>query len=365
VIDVTLPPHVRQRREKRWRVVRGLGIYFGVPLQLPRAPRSRWMGSPIHPCIFGATTTSRSSPFRKPRETNISSLTIVRSHTAYQPTMASPPPLAQPVPAQSPEKSNVDLRHPIPDLQSLQGAYVGNIERLEDHAERMSESGSDLGEEIRRLHTELKRSDSRRQSFDQPARQFSTRSRGVSTSSHAASIVDLNGNARWGGYSPGGYVTSPGGSLRSGSISTPSAPIQRQRSESKASRLGQVVHPDEILDERAAFSAHPGSPQSLRSVPLAMHRSDSPPMQETRRVSSFTRKYDEIASWTSPHATRRSTTNMRPTTTTPIDRILQPLLTLLAKRGPCGRTLTAYTARTLFQRKSLHQPTAGTPRTIA
>jgi hypothetical protein len=208
--------------------------------------------------------------------------------------MASPPPLVQPVPARSPEKTNVDLRHPIPDLQSLQGAYVGNIERLEDHAERMSESGSDLGEEIRRLHTELKRSDSRRQSFDQPSRQFSTRSRGVSTSSHAASIVDVNGNARWGGYSPGGYVTSPGGSLRSGSISNPSAPVQRQRSESKASRLGQVMHPDE-REERFAFGAHPGSPQSLRSAPLAVHRSDSPPSQETRKVSSFTRKYDEIA----------------------------------------------------------------------
>ncbi|KAH7083450.1 hypothetical protein BKA63DRAFT_503035 [Paraphoma chrysanthemicola] len=207
--------------------------------------------------------------------------------------MASPP-IVQPVPARSPEKTNVNLRHPIPDLQSLQGAYVGNIERLEEHAERMSESGSDLGEEIRKLHTELKRSDSR-QSVDGPSRQFSTRSRNVSTSSHANSIVDLNGNARWGGYSPGGYVTSPVGSLRSGSWSNPSAPVQRQRSESKASRLGQVMHPHEVADDSNGFSNHPGSPQSLKSAPLAIHRSDSPPPQDTRRVSSFTRKYDEIA----------------------------------------------------------------------
>jgi hypothetical protein len=209
--------------------------------------------------------------------------------------MASPPPIAQPLPTRSPEQAKVDLRHPIPDLQSLQGAYVGNIGRLEEHAERMSESGSDLGEEIRKLHTELKRSDSRRQSFDEPGHQLSIRSRNLSTSSHAASIVDLNGNARWGGYSPGGYVTSPGGSLRSRSFSNPSASVQRQRSESKASRLGQVVHPDEIMDEHNAFGAHPGSPQSLRSAPLAVHQSDSPPTQDTRRVSSFTRKYDEIA----------------------------------------------------------------------
>ncbi|KAF2830882.1 hypothetical protein CC86DRAFT_367521 [Ophiobolus disseminans] len=208
--------------------------------------------------------------------------------------MASPPPIAHPVPARSPEKSKVNLRHPTPDLQSLQGAYIGNIERLEEHAERMSEAGSDLGEEIRKLHSELKRSDSRR-SYDDPTQLSSTRSRNLSTSSHANSIVDLNGAARWGGYSPGGYVTSPVGSLRSGgSFSNPSASIQRQRSESKASRLGQIVHPDEIIDEMAAFD-HPGSPQSQRSAPLAIHRSDSPPHPDARKVSSFTRKYDEIA----------------------------------------------------------------------
>lgn len=211
--------------------------------------------------------------------------------------MASSPPAAPPAPARSPEKLNAALRHPIPDLQSLQGAYVGNIERLEEHAERMSESGSDLGEEIRKLHTELKRSDSRRQSLDESSRHLSTtRSRNVSVSSHANSIVDVNGAARWGGYSPGGYITSPVGSLRSGSYSAaPSTSVQRQRSESKASRLGQVVHPDEIMDARDHYLAQPGSPKSLRSAPLAVHSPDSPPPQNPRKVSSFTRKYDEIA----------------------------------------------------------------------
>lgn len=204
--------------------------------------------------------------------------------------MASPPPMPQPLAARSPDKANVNLRHPIPDLQSLQGAYVGNIERLEEHAERMSESGSDLGEEIRKLHTELKRSDSR----DEATRHTSNRSRNVSISSHANSIVDVNGAARWGGYSPGGYVTSPVGSLRSNSWSNPSVPVNRQRSESKASRLGQVVHPNEI-DERTNFTMSPGSPESLRSAPLAIHTSDSPPPQPARKVSSFTQKYEDIA----------------------------------------------------------------------
>jgi hypothetical protein len=206
---------------------------------------------------------------------------------------SSPPPAAARYYAKAKAQAKDDLRHPTPDLQSLQGAYVGNIERLEEHAERMSEAGSDLGEEIRKLHSELKRSDSRRQSFDEATRQVSNRSRNVSISSHANSIVDVNGSARWGGYSPGGYVTSPVGSLRSGSFSVPATSVQRQRSESKASRLGQVVHPHEIDDDRDNIMVHPGSPQSLRSAPLGVHSSDSPP--PTRKVSSFTRKYDEIA----------------------------------------------------------------------
>jgi hypothetical protein len=205
--------------------------------------------------------------------------------------MASPPPSRAPARFYAKAQPKDDLRHPTPDLQSLQGAYVGNIERLEEHAERMSESGSDLGEEIRKLHSELKRSDSRRQSFDEATRQASNRSRNVSVSSHANSIVDVNGAARWGGYSPAGYVTSPGGSLRSGSA--PAASVQRQRSESKASRLGQVMHRDEMDDDRDNAMFHPGSPQSPRSAPLAVHSADSPP--PVRKVSSFTRKYDEIA----------------------------------------------------------------------
>ncbi|KAH9864112.1 hypothetical protein J1614_010045 [Plenodomus biglobosus] len=212
--------------------------------------------------------------------------------------MASPPPLSQPVPTRSPTKDEVNLRHPIPDLQSLQGAYVGNIERLEEHAERMSEGGSDLGEEIRKLHTQLKQSDSRRsslrsiQTFDEPTRQ---RSRGLSTSSHANSIVDLNGNARWGGYSPGGYnITSPPGSVRSNSWTNPSNSIQRQRSESKASRLGQIVHPEEVVDDAGRMEEYQTSPRSLKSVPLATHENPSPSAVEQRKVSSFTRIYDEI-----------------------------------------------------------------------
>ncbi|KAF2733460.1 hypothetical protein EJ04DRAFT_535474 [Polyplosphaeria fusca] len=200
----------------------------------------------------------------------------------------SPTAPSHPMPLHAPPAA-VDLRHPTPDLQSLQGAYVGNIERLEDHAERMSSAGSDIGEEIRKLHLEQKLSDSRRSSLrsafaDEPS-QYGNRSRNASTSSFSNSIVDVNGNARWGGYSPGGYVTSPVGSLRSGSFSQP----PRQRSASRASRLGQVVHPRELDQEM-----QPESPQSHRAVPRPIPRDTSPPPGR-RSVSSFTRQYDQIA----------------------------------------------------------------------
>lgn len=205
----------------------------------------------------------------------------------------SPPSALPPVGAASP-----DLQHPTPDLQSLQGAYVGNIERLEEHAERMSEKGSDLGEEIRKLQLEQKLSDSRRSSLlsasvaDEPIRRFDTRSRGASVSSFTHSIVDVNGAARWGGYSPAAYLPSPTGSLRS-STSQPTA-LQRQRSNSKASRLDQIMRVDEEEETMERIEEHPG--------PLAVSRraSDSqppqsPPLTRPRSVSSFSRQYDEMA----------------------------------------------------------------------
>ncbi|KAF1950985.1 hypothetical protein CC80DRAFT_496497 [Byssothecium circinans] len=212
---------------------------------------------------------------------------------------SSPADVAQPKPLHSSENTAIDLRHPTPDLQSLQGAYIGNIERLEEHAERMSESGSDLGEEIRKLQLEQKLSDSRRSSMvfaspaEEPLRQFTTRSRNASTSSYTNSIVDVVGNARWGGYSPAGYVTSPVGSLKSTSFSQHPPNQQRQRSSSKASRLGQIVQTEEEEDGLQNIAEQPASPHSRRSP----HQSQRPtsPQASQRSVSSFTRQYNDIA----------------------------------------------------------------------
>ena len=158
------------------------------------------------------------------------------------------------------------LRHPTPDLQSIQGAYVGNIERLEQSAERLSLS-SDIGEELRKMRIEQRKSHSRRSSIldahneeGEPNtslhRQFS-----YEYGSHASnSIVGTNNVARNGGFSPAAYFASPKGSVRSGSWSHQNS--VRERSVSYGTRLEQVSEPEQEgkpLD----------SPLSNRLMPLA------------------------------------------------------------------------------------------------
>lgn len=51
----------------------------------------------------------------------------------------------------------VPLSHPTPGLHSLQGVCTGNVERLEQTAERISSSSADIGSEIRELDRAQKR----------------------------------------------------------------------------------------------------------------------------------------------------------------------------------------------------------------
>ncbi|KAI4172615.1 MAG: hypothetical protein LQ343_003462 [Gyalolechia ehrenbergii] len=141
--------------------------------------------------------------------------------------------------------ASTPLRHPTPDLQSLQGAYVSNVERLEQSAERLSMGGSDIGEELRKIRMEQKRSGSRRSSLinaravddDGPStnRHFSY-GQGRSASS---SIAGLNSIARSGGFSPEGYFASPRGSMHSGSWSRRNS--TKLRSASNSSRLVHML----------------------------------------------------------------------------------------------------------------------------
>ncbi|KAL8644411.1 MAG: hypothetical protein Q9210_007267, partial [Variospora velana] len=145
--------------------------------------------------------------------------------------------------------ASTPLRHPTPDLQSLQGAYLSNIERLEQSAERLSMGGSDIGEELRKIRIEQKRSESRRSSLinarsvdDEPqssSRQFSY---GPSASN---SIAGINSIARSGAFSTEAYFASPRGSLRSGSWSRRNS--TKARSTSNASRFTQMLDSKDLL----------------------------------------------------------------------------------------------------------------------
>ncbi|WEW60736.1 hypothetical protein PRK78_006223 [Emydomyces testavorans] len=148
--------------------------------------------------------------------------------TPTNPKSASPDPL-EPI-LQSPNSDGPALCHPTPDLQSLQGAYVGNVERLEKTAERLSLALEneqrigklELGQEISRLGS--------------PIGSFSSRSRKQSAGSRTGPV-----GTKSSAHSPGGHTSSPRQSMQS----SPSSQIaSRLRSGSVASRLAKVVEPE-------------------------------------------------------------------------------------------------------------------------
>lgn len=178
------------------------------------------------------------------------------------------------------------LRHPTPDLQSLQGAYVRNIERLEQSAERLS-SSSDMGEELRKMKMEQRRSESRGSSIlgqIEERDHVPSGSRHVSHGhgSHASdSIVSTNNVARSGGYSPAAYLASPRSSIRSGTWSHNSV---KGRSGSQGSRLAQLSTSEH--DGRQIESSRSGS-----YVPVIAQ-----PEYATKaaRMTSFESDFDDV-----------------------------------------------------------------------
>lgn len=176
--------------------------------------------------------------------------------------------------------ASTPLRHPTPDLQSLQGAYLSNIERLEQSAERLSMGGSDIGDELRKIRLEQKRSESRRSSLinarsvdeASPAasRQFS-----YTHGSHASnSIAGINSIARSGGFSPEGYFPSPRGSIRSGSWSRRNS--TKARSASNGSRFAQML---DSQDQMA-------SPTNIVNGFTPIHPPPEPPNKVLRVMNS-------------------------------------------------------------------------------
>lgn len=156
------------------------------------------------------------------------------------------------------------LRHPTPDLQSLQGAYVRNVERLEQSAERLSMS-SDIGEELRKIILEQRRSESRASSAlgqveDRDHLATTNRHTSHGYGSHASdSIISTNNVARSGGFSPSAYFASPRSSIRSGW----SQHSTKGRSASQGSRLAQLAMSEQEarpLESKGAESFIPGVP---------------------------------------------------------------------------------------------------------
>ncbi len=167
---------------------------------------------------------------------------------------------------------HLPLNHPIPDLQSMQGAYVKYVERLEENAERLSMTSSFDDEPYRnrvsqrRVERTASGASSNASRHARPARQFST-------SSYSNSVVGVNKDARTGGYSPSDYITSPTGSIRSGSWAHNGSMHHRT---SRSSRLAQGAHEPELegrpLDIGAAM------PSDHSAIERANHalQGDSP-----------------------------------------------------------------------------------------
>ena len=201
------------------------------------------------------------------------------------------------------------LRHPTPDLQSLQGAYSSNVERLERSAERLSMSSSGIDEELRKMREEQRQSDSRRSSrrssvVEDDDRSFVLQKQSsFGYGSHASSsIVGTNNVARSGGFSPAAYFASPRGSVRSGSWSQHTHTSNKERSGSYGPRLRQVSEPERegkpldspISSRLVAEISEPeqegkplDSPLSSRLVPLSPDiESEVSPASPLRVVNS-------------------------------------------------------------------------------
>ncbi|KAK5113796.1 hypothetical protein LTR62_003180 [Meristemomyces frigidus] len=184
-----------------------------------------------------------------------------------------------------------------PPCVGLQRTYSKNIMNLEQMAEDISQGGSDIGEEIRRMNEEQKAREGSRRSSLQSSHQGDAggltgggavervRSRGESNA-NGRNIVDVNGAARWGGYSPGGFVGSPLGSQRSSSGRS-YASRYRKASEASSSRLAQMVEP-----------AQEGRPLDSPLRPsMSVHSLSTVDNEDGRQHSgnSFERQYDQIA----------------------------------------------------------------------
>ncbi|KFA66692.1 hypothetical protein S40285_04975 [Stachybotrys chlorohalonatus IBT 40285] len=203
--EATLPPALRGRQ------------YESQLTEAPRPPRS------IAATIDTAPDDSHLENLPSP----LSPLPLRTASVQPDTVVAYPTPILH----STSDISTLAIKHPIPDLNTKSGSYIGNIAQLEATAERLSMTSS-IDDAIRDLHGELKRSDSRRSRSSVLAVNDDTNN-GASCQlsrhrSQSSSIVATNTAARYGGYSPAGYVMSPNhsltGRLRAGSKNSSGRP---------------------------------------------------------------------------------------------------------------------------------------------
>lgn len=166
--------------------------------------------------------------------------------TVLAPINTTKPPspvLPEPI-LRSPTTDGPALCHPTPDLQALQGAYVGNVVRLEESAERLSlalESRDEIGP------LDLGQSD--RPPLGSPVHSLSSRSRQASVGSRTGPV-----GTRSGVGSP--IIGSPRRSMPP-SPSSQAAAVTRLRSGSIAARLANVIEPEH--EDQPVNSEQPSS----------------------------------------------------------------------------------------------------------
>ncbi|OQO13461.1 hypothetical protein B0A48_01689 [Cryoendolithus antarcticus] len=189
----------------------------------------------------------------------------------------------------------VSVPTPTRELSFRNGAYITNITRLEQSAEKMSEDGSDIGEEIRRLNDAEKlrsRQNSIQNSHQGDVISGRTAPLEASRSRGSSNVVDLNGVARQGGFSPGGYVGSPVGSVRS--HESWSRHTSTHRKPSTGSRLATQM-PQSVQEGRLVNTSAVGSsPQAIGDQTPSRHVSQASRASHTSE-SSFAKRYDQIA----------------------------------------------------------------------
>lgn len=134
------------------------------------------------------------------------------------------------------------LRHPTPDLQSVQGAYIKNVERLEESAERLSMTSS-LEDELQKMKFEQRRGQRQSSAPVGHTPALLHTSRHISASSLSNSIVDIDTPAQSNAHSSSQHVTSPKGGRVPGSW-TQSSHLGRQTS--KGSRFAQALPDHDI-----------------------------------------------------------------------------------------------------------------------